>query len=74
MYATLNGYRFDDFTTYVYKSDNYGQTWENIGKDIPTSPVNVIKEDPENENILYVGTDNGLYVSFDKGKFLEYFQ
>jgi photosystem II stability/assembly factor-like uncharacterized protein len=67
VYATLNGYRFDDFTTYVYKSDNYGQTWENIGKDIPTSPVNVIKEDPENENILYVGTDNGLYVSFDKG-------
>ena len=67
VYATLNGYRFDDFTTYIYKSDNYGQTWENIGKDIPTSPVNVIKEDPENENILYVGTDNGLYVSFDKG-------
>ncbi|MGY8909024.1 MAG: glycosyl hydrolase, partial [Flavobacteriales bacterium] len=67
VYATLNGYRFDDFTTYVYKSDNYGQTWENIGEAIPASPVNVIKEDPENENILYVGSDNGLYVSFDKG-------
>jgi photosystem II stability/assembly factor-like uncharacterized protein len=67
VYATLNGYRFDDFTTYVYKSDNYGKTWENIGEAIPASPVNVIKEDPENENILYVGTDNGLYVSFDKG-------
>jgi len=67
VYATLNGYRFDDFTTYVYKSDNYGQTWENIGEGIPASPVNVIKEDPVNENILYVGTDNGLYISFDKG-------
>ncbi|WP_026776265.1 glycosyl hydrolase [Polaribacter sp. Hel_I_88] len=67
VYATLNGYRFDDFTTYVYKSDNYGETWENIGEAIPASPVNVIKEDPENENILYVGTDNGLYVSFDTG-------
>ena len=67
VYVTLNGYRFDDFTPYVYMSDDYGQTWKNIGKSIPTSPVNVIKEDPENENILYLGTDNGLYVSFDKG-------
>jgi len=67
VYATLNGYRFDDFTTHIYKSDDYGQTWENIGESIPTSPVNVIKEDPENEHILYVGTDNGLYVSVDQG-------
>ena len=67
VYATLNGYRFDDFTPYVYMSDDYGQTWKNIGNSIPTSAVNVIKEDPENENILYLGTDNGLYISFDKG-------
>ena len=67
VYVTLNGYRFDDFTPYVYMSDDYGQTWKNIGRSIPASPVNVIKEDPENENILYLGTDNGLYVSFDKG-------
>lgn len=67
VYATLNGYRFDDFTPYVYMSDDYGQTWKNIGESIPTSAVNVIKEDPANENVLYLGTDNGLYVSFDKG-------
>jgi photosystem II stability/assembly factor-like uncharacterized protein len=67
VYATLNGYRFDDFTPYVFRSDDYGQTWENIGESIPTSAVNVIKEDPKNENILYLGTDNGLYFSFDKG-------
>lgn len=67
VYATLNGYRFDDFTPYIYMSDDYGQTWKNIGESIPTSAVNVIKEDPANENILYVGTDNGLYISFDKG-------
>jgi len=67
VYATLNGYRFDDFTPYVYMSDDYGQTWKNIGESIPTSAVNVIKEDTKNENILYLGTDNGLYVSFDKG-------
>ena len=67
VYATLNGYRWDDFTPYIYLSEDYGQTWKNIGKSIPTSAVNVIKEDPENENVLYLGTDNGLYVSLDKG-------
>jgi photosystem II stability/assembly factor-like uncharacterized protein len=67
VYVTLNGYRFDDFTPYIYMSDDYGETWEDIGESIPTSAVNVIKEDPANENILYVGTDNGLYISFDKG-------
>ncbi len=68
VYVTLNGYRWDDFKPYVYASDNYGATWENIGQNLPTSPVNVIKEDPQNENVLYLGTDNGAYVSLDKGK------
>ncbi|WP_435260840.1 WD40/YVTN/BNR-like repeat-containing protein [Tenacibaculum sp. nBUS_03] len=67
VYVTLNGYRFDDFTTYIYQSDDYGKTWTSIAGNIPTSPVNVIKEDPEKENILYVGTDNGLYVTLNKG-------
>ena len=62
VYATLNGYRFDDFTPYVYVSDDYGQTWKSIRNNIPTSPVNVIKEDSVNENILYLGTDNGLFL------------
>ena len=73
VYATLNGYRFDDFTPYVYMSNDYGKTWTNIGESIPTSAVNVIKEDPENENILYLGTDNGLYISFNQGKSWEAF-
>jgi len=67
VYATLNGYRWDNFTPYVYVSDDYGQTWKNISGNIPASPVNALVEDPENENLLFVGTDNGLYVSFDSG-------
>jgi photosystem II stability/assembly factor-like uncharacterized protein len=67
VYVTLNGMRSDDFGTYVFMSDNYGNTWKNISSNMPTSAVNVIKEDSENEHILYVGTDNGLYVSFNKG-------
>ncbi len=67
VYVTLNGYRWDDFTPYVYMSDDYGKTWSNISSNIPTSPVNVIREDPSNADVLYVGTDNGAYVSFDQG-------
>ncbi|WP_426090721.1 WD40/YVTN/BNR-like repeat-containing protein [Flavobacterium sp. DSR3-2] len=67
VYATLNGYRNDDFASYVYMSDDFGQTWKNIANNLPASPVNVIVEDNVNENVLYVGTDNGLYVSLNKG-------
>ena len=67
VYASLNGYRFDNFAPYLYVSDDYGMTWKNIGKDLPMEPINVVKEDPRNDSILYVGTDGGLYVSFDAG-------
>ncbi len=67
VYATLNGYRNDDFNSYVYLSEDYGTTWKSINLNLPKSPVNVIIEDTENENILFVGTDNGLYISMDKG-------
>ncbi|WP_411894103.1 VPS10 domain-containing protein [Winogradskyella sp. A2] len=73
VYVTLNGYRWDDFKVYAYMSNDYGQTWKDISGNIPASPVNVIKEDPENENLLYVGTDNGAYVSFDMGNTWELF-
>ncbi len=74
IYVTLNGYRSDDFTSYVYRSNDYGETWKSIANNIPASPVNVILEDPENENLLFVGTDNGLYVSFNQGSSWEVFQ
>jgi photosystem II stability/assembly factor-like uncharacterized protein len=67
VFVALNGYRWDDFKPYIYRSDNYGITWKNISNNLPLSPVNVIREDPENEQILYVGTDNGAYVSFNQG-------
>lgn len=73
VFATLNGYRSDDFTSLVYLSDDYGSTWTKISNNLPDSPVNVIKEDPVNENLLYLGTDNGAYVSFDRGNRWEIF-
>ena len=67
VYASLNGYRFDHFAPYLYVSEDHGNSWKPIGKDLPNEPINVVKEDPKDENILYVGTDGGLYVSFDAG-------
>jgi hypothetical protein len=73
VFVTLNGYRWDDFKPYVYVSDNYGATWKDISSNLPTSPINVIKEDPVNEDLLYLGTDNGAYVSFNRGESWEVF-
>ena len=68
VYATLNGYRWDNFKSMVYVSEDYGKNWKQIGADIPAEPVNVIKEDPTNEDLLYVGTDHAVYVSLDRGE------
>lgn len=67
LYVSLNGYRWDHFNAMVYVSENDGDSWTRIGNNLPHEPVNVICEDPANEDILYVGTDHGLYVSFDRG-------
>lgn len=67
VYLTLNGRKDDDFTDYVYKSPDAGATWVDISGNIPGGPVNVIREDPRDRNILYVGTDLGVYVTVDGG-------
>ena len=66
VYITLNGYRNDNFNSHVYVSEDFGANWTSISSGL-TQAVNVIAEDSENENILYVGTDNGLFISLDKG-------
>ena len=67
LYVELNGYRNDNFNPYLYMSEDYGNSWRQLGKDLPMEPLNVIREDPKSDSILYVGTDGGLYVSFDQG-------
>jgi len=65
--VTLNGYRWDDFTPYVYMSDDYGQSWTSLSDGLPLGAVNVIREDPTHADLLYLGTDDGIYVSMDRG-------
>jgi len=67
VYVTLNGYRNDHFNAYVFVSEDYGTTWKQIGKELPYEPVNVIREHPVKDDVLFIGTDGGLYVSKDGG-------
>jgi photosystem II stability/assembly factor-like uncharacterized protein len=69
VYATFDGHRQDDYAPYVYVSANYGQTWRTITGDLPSQQtVRCITEDPQNANVLYLGTEFGLFVSLDKGQ------
>lgn len=64
-----NDYRRDNYKPYAYRSKNYGKTWERIvdENDVASFTLSII-EDPENENLLFLGTDDGLYISIDAGK------
>lgn len=68
VYVSLNGYRYDDFNTYVYVSENRGRTWKSIEGNLPKGVVNVIIEDPVKEDLLYLGSDLGTFVSMDGGE------
>ncbi len=67
-YVSLNGYRDDDITPYLYRSDDLGKHWTDISHGLPDEAINVVREDPVNADVLYVGTDRGVYVSLDRGK------
>ena len=66
-YLTKSGYRRDDFRPFVYKTDDFGETWEAIPDGLPESPANVIVEDTNNPALLYLGNDVGVYVSSTGG-------
>ena len=68
VFCSLTGYREDDFETYLYMSSDYGKTWKSIAGNLPSESVNVIREDPFDKDILYVGTELGAYCSIDRGK------
>lgn len=68
-YVTFDGHRTGDYKPYVFVTEDLGKTWTSISANLPQDEsVYVIKEDPTNENLLFVGTEFGLYVSFDRGQ------
>ena len=68
VYLTLSNRREDDNKPYIFRSTDYGENWQSISGNLPAAPVNVVREDPKNQMVLYCGTDLGVYVSKDGGK------
>ncbi len=67
VYVTQRGREDDDFAPYIYKSTDFGKSFTSVVNNIPAGPVNVIREHPTNPNILFAGTDFGVYVSTTGG-------
>ena len=66
-YAAFDGHRTADYGTYVYKTSDYGETWTSLTANLPFGWVHVIQEDLKNKNLLYVGTEFGIFASLDDG-------
>jgi hypothetical protein len=68
-YVAVDGHRSDDLKPYLFVTHDYGKTWTSIVNDLPAlGNIQVVREDPKNKDLLYVGTEFGLYVSLDGGK------
>ncbi len=67
-YAVFDDHRRSNWTPYVFMTTDFGETWKNIATPVIDGFIHVIREDPVEKNLLFLGTEFGLYVSFDQGK------
>lgn len=73
-YVAIDGHRSNDLRPYVYVTRDYGRTWTSIGGGLPPyGNVQVVREDPKNRDLLYAGTEFGLFLSLDGGRSWEKF-
>jgi photosystem II stability/assembly factor-like uncharacterized protein len=69
VYAAVNRIRCDDMHPYAYKTNDGGKTWKKITNGLPDNePINVVREDPIRKGLLFAGSENAVYVSFDEGE------
>ena len=67
-YFAANRYKFGDFQPMIYRTTNYGRSWDKITNGIPEMDfTRVVREDPNKSGLLYAGTETGVYVSFNAG-------
>src|SRR5208282_4732632 len=68
-FVTFDGHRTDDYNVYLFQTSDYGETWKAIRNGIPDSAgtLHVVREHPRNANLLFAGTEFGLWVSWDHG-------
>ena len=70
-FLAVTAYRTDDYRPFIYRTDNYGQSWTLLTRDngIPSNHlIRVVREDPVRKGLLYAGSEFGMYVSFDDGR------
>ena len=69
VYVAATSYKFGDYTPYLYKTDNYGKTWELITNGIPENYyTRALRSDKKRPGLLYSGTEWGMFISFDDGE------
>jgi hypothetical protein len=68
VYATFDGHRQNDFGTYIFASSDAGQTWRSIAANLKDEVARTLTEDLKNPDVLYLGTETGLFVTTDRGK------
>ncbi|MDG1571410.1 glycosyl hydrolase [Robiginitalea sp. M366] len=67
-YVAATRYKLGDFQPYLYKTTDYGKTWQQITNGIDSEHfTRVVREDPKRKGLLYAGTETGMYISFDDG-------
>jgi len=67
-YAAIDRHRLDDDRPLIYRTRDFGRTWQAIGAGLPeTAYVHAVREDPGRKGLLYAGTETGVFVSFDEG-------
>ena len=75
VYVAATSYKFGDYTPYLYKTDNYGKTWELITNGIPENYyTRALRSDKKRPGLLYSGTEWGMFISFDDGENWSNFQ
>lgn len=68
-WVTCSGFHFDDFTPFVYETEDFGKSWSRLCSGLPQDEaVNVIREDHKNPDLLFIGTDKAVYVTIDRGR------
>ncbi|HEA28482.1 MAG TPA: glycosyl hydrolase [Leeuwenhoekiella sp.] len=74
-YIATTRYKFNDYTPALYKTTNYGKSWKAINDGIPDGAfTRVVREDPERKDLLYAGTETGMYISWNGGDHWDSFQ
>jgi photosystem II stability/assembly factor-like uncharacterized protein len=68
-YVAFDRHMFDDFRPYIFKTSDGGKSWQNVAGNLPPKAyVQVVREDPRNSNLLYAGTELGLFASYNGGR------